>query len=194
VTAPRWSGAVLCGGASRRMGEDKALLRLDGRAMAARVAAALVTAGADPVLAIGGDADALGQLGLSVVPDDEVGSGPLGATRTALRTAPWSMVVVVACDLLRPSPEAMAATVDALHRAPGAHAAVPVVGGHHQWTHAAWRTAAAGPLAASWADGARSLRRAAAHLVVAEVHGLSPDAVADADEPGDLPGPRDGAG
>jgi molybdopterin-guanine dinucleotide biosynthesis protein A len=194
VTAPRWSGAVLCGGASRRMGEDKSLLQVDGRAMAERVAAALTTAGADPVLAIGGDAAALGQLGLTVVPDDEVGSGPLGATRTALRTTPQSTVLVVACDLLTPSAAAMAATVDALVGAPGAHAAVPVVGGHHQWTHAAWSTSAADPLAACWADGIRSLRRAAPHLRLIEVRGLPPGATADADEPGDLTGPAPAPG
>jgi molybdopterin-guanine dinucleotide biosynthesis protein A len=176
------------------MGEDKALLRVDGRAMAERVAAALIEAGADPVLAIGGDAAALGQLGLTVVPDDEVGSGPLGATRTALRTTPCSIVVVVACDLLTPSSTAMGATVDALVHAPGAHAAVPVVGDHHQWTHAAWSTSAAGPLATCWAEGIRSLRRAAPHLRLAEVHGLPPDATADADEPGDLTGPGTGSG
>ncbi|MGH9187147.1 MAG: NTP transferase domain-containing protein, partial [Acidimicrobiales bacterium] len=41
-----WSGAVLCGGASRRMGRDKALLVVDGSALAVNVAEALRTAGA----------------------------------------------------------------------------------------------------------------------------------------------------
>ena len=38
-------GAVLCGGASRRMGADKATILVDGVAMARRVADALAAAG-----------------------------------------------------------------------------------------------------------------------------------------------------
>ena len=44
-----FAGAVLCGGASRRMGSDKALLGVEGRAMAVRVAGALAAAGGRPV-------------------------------------------------------------------------------------------------------------------------------------------------
>ena len=41
---PAWSGAVLTGGKSRRMGRDKALVEVDGEPMALRVAHALVEA------------------------------------------------------------------------------------------------------------------------------------------------------
>ncbi|MBA3282918.1 MAG: NTP transferase domain-containing protein, partial [Acidimicrobiia bacterium] len=46
ATCPVVTGAVLCGGASRRMGEPKALVEIDGQPLAARVAAALAAAGA----------------------------------------------------------------------------------------------------------------------------------------------------
>lgn len=170
------------------MGRDKALLPIEGRAMALRVADALRAAGAVEVLAIGGDGPALAALGLDWRPDERPGDGPLPATITALRAASEAHVLVVSCDLVAPDPGAMAATVQALVDHPGAAGAVPVDGGHRQWTHAAWRADAARPLAAAHASGMRSLRRAGADLLVYEVHGLDPAALADADEPWDLPG------
>jgi molybdopterin-guanine dinucleotide biosynthesis protein A len=187
VNVPRFTGAVLCGGASRRMGRDKALLPLDGRAMAARVADALRAAGAAQVLAIGGDADALAGLGLDVRPDSHPGDGPLPATITALLAAEEDAVLVVSCDLVHPDAEAMAATVRALVEHPGAIGAVPVDDGHRQWTHAAWRSDAAHALTGAYERGDRSLKRAGADLLIFELAGLDPEALLDADEPGDLP-------
>ncbi|HJR26495.1 MAG TPA: NTP transferase domain-containing protein, partial [Acidimicrobiales bacterium] len=43
---PPFTGVVLCGGRSTRMGRDKALLELHGVPMARRVADALTAAGA----------------------------------------------------------------------------------------------------------------------------------------------------
>ena len=188
MSQPGWCGAVLCGGASRRMGHDKALLTVAGRPMAQRVAAALVDAGAVSVVAIGGDQVALESLGLRFEPDGEERAGPLGGTITALRSSPGAVVAVVGCDLLDPSPPALVAVVEALLATPDAHVAVPLVDGHRQWVHAAWRVDAAAQLDACWDAGIRSLRRAGERLVVREVNGIAPAAVADADEPSDLTG------
>src|SRR5690606_15766602 len=104
-------GAVLCGGASRRMGRDKALIEVDGIALARRVADALRGGGCGRVVAIGGDGPALAALGLEPVPDGWPGEGPLGGLATALGTARGAEALVVApCDLLSPS----ATVVDAL--------------------------------------------------------------------------------
>lgn len=185
----RFCGAVLCGGASRRMGRDKALLLVDGVAMAVRVGVALWTAGAEAVYAVGGDAAGLGGVGLTVVVDDEPGAGPFPATLTALRAATAPLVLVVSCDLRHPDPEAMRATIAALDAsAPGVVGAVPLVGEHHQWTHAAWRTEALPLLAAARADGVASLKQAAAVVPIIEIHGIPEAAVADADTTADLPG------
>ena len=51
--------------------------------MAVRVARALAAAGAEPVLAIGGDGDALERLGMAWQPDRFPGEGPLGGLLTA---------------------------------------------------------------------------------------------------------------
>ena len=64
-----FDGVVLCGGESRRMGQDKAVLEIAGRAMALRVADALHAAGASVVVALGGDRARLEALGLVVVDD-----------------------------------------------------------------------------------------------------------------------------
>lgn len=181
-------GAVLCGGASRRMGRDKALLPVEGIAMAVRVADGLARAGAVDVFAVGGDADALTRLGLRVVADDEPGDGPFPATLTALRAATAPMVLVVSCDLVAPDATAMAATVAALEASPApVVGAVPLVEGHHQWTHAAWRVAGLPALEAARADGVGSLKRAAERLTIVEVTGLGPEGLRDADTLADLP-------
>lgn len=97
------AGAVLTGGASRRMGRDKALVDVEGRALAARVADVIRAAGIHDVVAIGGDVAALTDVGFVVVPDDHPGVGPLGGIATALRHVDGSAsaVLVVACDLPR---------------------------------------------------------------------------------------------
>src|SRR5712692_7095438 len=65
------AGVLLTGGASRRMGRDKALLVVDGRTLAER-GAELLAAVADPVVEVGP-----GHSGLAAVQEDPPGSGPL---------------------------------------------------------------------------------------------------------------------
>ena len=173
------------------MGEDKALLRVDGVAMAARVAMALEEAGASKVVGIGGDAEALAEVGLRVLPDEDPGGGPLPATITALEGAEAPLVVVLSCDLIAPDPGVIRTLVDALDAAPASTVAViPLADGVPQWTHAAWRRSAAEGLAAARAAGCRSLRRATVRLDRIELDGLDPRHLADADRPDDLPGPE----
>lgn len=173
--------AVLTGGASRRMGRDKASLPVDGVPMAVRVAEAARAAGAVEVVSIGAPVD-----GVAHRPDDHPGEGPLGAVLTALRWAGDRRVLVLSCDLVSPSPTVMQRAVDAL--GPAHHLAVPLAEGRPQWLHAAW--APPGPideLEARFAAGERSIHRAAADLVA--VYYDEPDlaALADADTPADLP-------
>jgi molybdopterin-guanine dinucleotide biosynthesis protein A len=195
-----FAGAVLCGGASRRMGRDKALIAVDGRPLAARVADTLASAGAGRVVAVGGDVAGLRAAGLDAVPDDDPGEGPLAGILTALgelapgpapRDVGIGIVFVAACDLVSPDAAAVRATVAALAAAGDADIAVPVVGGRRQWLHAAWRRGVRPPLAAAFAAGERSVHGAVAlaGLRVAAL-ALAPEPVADADTPADLRGMR----
>jgi molybdopterin-guanine dinucleotide biosynthesis protein A len=93
------AGLLLTGGASRRMGTDKALIEVDGQRLAERAAAVLVAV-ADPVIEVGP-----GWSGLPAVREHPPGSGPLAAVSTgaaALREAGHDgPVLVLAVDMPR---------------------------------------------------------------------------------------------
>lgn len=190
-----FAGAVLTGGASRRMGRDKALVAVDGRPLAVVAADALRTAGAVGVVAVGGDEAGLRAAGFDWVADDAPGEGPLGGVLSALAAFDdVPVVVVLACDL----PSASAPNVEAVVAAAAGHVGVPAVavpvvagpggGRQREWLHAAWTAEARPILATAWAAGERAPRRAGAGLRVVEVEVPEPAALADADRPDDLPG------
>jgi molybdopterin-guanine dinucleotide biosynthesis protein A len=179
----KFSGAVLTGGRSTRMGRDKALVDVDGRPLAAIARDALVGAGATEVLAIGGDPVELANLGFRVVADGWPGEGPLGAVVTALSAADEAVVVVLACDL----PDVVPATVSAVLAGLGdADVGVPRVDGRFEVLVAAYRRVCLDSLAASRAAGERSLRRAIVPLKVAIVELADPESVRNANRPADL--------
>jgi molybdopterin-guanine dinucleotide biosynthesis protein A len=183
-----WAGAVLTGGRSTRMGTDKALLTMDGVAMAVRVAHVLAAAGAAEVRCIGGDADELGALGLTVVADEHPGEGPLGGLLTALGATRLPYVVVAPCDLVAPDPGVAQAVLEALVVSPGAEAAIPVVGGVRQPLDGAYRRSCLPALRAAFDRGERSVKRALEVLTLVEVTTVEAAALADADTPEDLAG------
>lgn len=194
-------GAVLCGGASRRMGRDKALIELDGRALAVRVADALRAGGCREVVAVGGDAVALARVGLTTVVDRWPGEGPLGGLATALVAAPGraragragdTTVVLAPCDLLTPSSALVASLVSALDRRPDVDASVPRVGGRLEWTLSAWRLrpGLGVELGALVGRGVRRLDALAEAVRWAEVTTARAADLADADHPEDLPPTR----
>lgn len=93
------SAAILAGGQSRRMGTDKALLRLtpDGPTLIERVLAAVRTVAHD-VFLVAND-DRLAGLGLRTVPDAFPGAGSLGGIYSAVAGARERHCLVVACDM-----------------------------------------------------------------------------------------------
>jgi len=184
--SPAFTGAVLAGGASSRMGTDKALIEVNGRALVTAAATALRDAGASSVIVIGGDREALRRLGLEVHPDDDPGQGPLGGLLTALRLATDEIVMVLACDMPAIDAESVRTIVDALAGAPRSDLAVPVVEARRQCLTAAYRRRSATHLAAAYAGGERAPRRAIVGLEVVEVMGLDEHRLGDVDRPDDL--------
>lgn len=97
---PALPAYVLAGGASRRMGRDKALLPVAGTPLAARVGQVLLDAGAATVHLVGRQAG-LGDLGLPVlVEPSHPGHHPLFGLAAALAHASGELALVAACDLV----------------------------------------------------------------------------------------------
>jgi len=177
---------VLTGGASRRMGTDKALLEIDGRPLARRVADVLVAAGAVSVVAVGGDLPALRAAGLVAIADPHQGEGPLGGIATALgHLADQDVVVVLACDLPAVTPQGIRAVVDALGEA---DVAVPHAAGRLQPLHAAWRPRALPTIERVLGEGRRAVAAALDALEVVTVEGLDPAGFVNVNTPGDVIG------
>ena len=88
---------VLAGGASRRMGRDKALLELSGVPLVVRtvrVVEALVSS-----VAVVAPAGRYESLGLRIVADRWPGAGPLGGIVTALGVSSAGWNLILGCDL-----------------------------------------------------------------------------------------------
>jgi molybdopterin-guanine dinucleotide biosynthesis protein A len=91
------SGFVLAGGASKRMGQPKALLPYQGTTLIEHIAKTLAEAAG--YVALIGEPDRLGHLGLPVFPDEQPGSGPASGIYTALTITKTDWSLVVACDM-----------------------------------------------------------------------------------------------
>jgi molybdopterin-guanine dinucleotide biosynthesis protein A len=177
-----FSGAVLTGGRSRRMGTDKALVAVDGRPMAVRVAAALRTAGAADVHAIGGDQEALRALGLEAHDDPDQGEGPLAGLLRGFDVVAHDVAVVLATDLAWID----AATVTALVRAAAGHDVAVARADRVEPLCAAWRVSRCRrEVRAAYDGGERAVHRALALLDAVEV-AVAPAAVANANTAADL--------
>jgi molybdopterin-guanine dinucleotide biosynthesis protein A len=117
------AGVLLTGGASRRMGRDKALLVVDGRTLAER-GAQLLSEVAAPVVEVGP-----GHSGLPAVREDPPGTGPLAALCAGAaelrRLGHDGAVLLLAVDM----PFVTTALLRLLAGRPGAATAVPRDGG-----------------------------------------------------------------
>lgn len=169
-TEPRRPGlavVVLAGGASRRMGTDKALLVVDGERLVDRVVERLRGLTTQVVVA-SGPGRALDPPGAEEIADP--GLGPLAAIVAGLEAVTAPSVAVVGVD----HPDASPAVLAALAEVRGdAVCAAPVVEGRLQPLHAVWGRHALPDLRAAVAAGERSPTRLLGNLAV---HRMEPAA------------------
>jgi molybdenum cofactor guanylyltransferase len=158
------AGVVLCGGHSRRMGIDKATLRLDGATLVQHVVARLRLV-CDPIMIAAGDRD-VGMRGCLAIDDAAPDAGPIAGVLAALRASPHGLVAIVAVDMPWVDP-ALIAVLAA--RCAGHEAAVPLSEHGPEPLHAVYARSAAGACEAAIAGEDRSLRGLLARLRVAYV-------------------------
>ncbi|MGI9604304.1 MAG: molybdenum cofactor guanylyltransferase [Acidimicrobiales bacterium] len=180
--------AILCGGQSRRMGQDKALVEIDGQPLVARIADRCHRGGINSVVAVGGSRAPLEALGIPWITDRWPGAGPLGGIITALgASTPDSLVYIVAVDVPGLPPDAVHQTVAALAADPTADVALPLTAdGRRHHLQGAWRPRTAPVLERLFDHGERAVRRCLSDLAVADVTGLDPSSFTDVDTPEDL--------
>lgn len=105
------TGLVLCGGNSRRMGTDKAVLDLGGRALLSRAVELLRPLTREVFLATGA-VDRYADIGCRCVHDSVVGGGPLAGLASGLAAAETPWVFLLACDMPRVDRELALALVE----------------------------------------------------------------------------------
>lgn len=183
---PAVGGILLTGGASRRMGADKATLLVEGVPSARRIAL-LLSRVAHPVVEVGP-----GVSGLLSVREQPVGAGPLVAVacggRALRQLGHRGPALVLACDL----PLLDGALLGYLAGHQGQGSVLPEVGGRAQPLCARWSPADLAAAAALAAAGERALRALPWDLATHRPGpgDLPPDvrleAFADVDQPADL--------
>ena len=176
------AGVLLTGGASRRMGSDKAQLVVNGETLAARSARVLSEV-CDPVIEVGP-----GVSGLPAVREDPPGAGPLVALLAGVGAlgSPRT-VLLLACDL----PFVDAPVLRLLADWPGAGTVIPVVEGRFQYACARYGPAALDEAVAALRSGDSSLRAIAgsdcSYLTSQEWGDVATvESFADVDTPDDL--------
>jgi len=103
----KFSAVVLAGGRSARMGKDKAFLLFRGRPLIQHSLDRVRAAGAGEVLISGRVDQDFSGLGCPVLLDVKPDCGPLGGLERALEVARYPMVLVVAVDLPRMTPNCL---------------------------------------------------------------------------------------
>jgi molybdopterin-guanine dinucleotide biosynthesis protein A len=123
---------LLTGGASRRMGTDKATIVINGETLAARAARVLASV-CEPVIEVG-----LGVTRLAHVREEPQGAGPLAALVAGADALAADVVLLLACDL----PFVDVPVLRLLAQWPGTRTLIPISGDRRQYACARYGPAA----------------------------------------------------
>ncbi len=166
------AGWVLAGGASRRMGRDKARLRWHGVPLAALAASKVERAAGSAALV--GPPERLSGLGYPVVADMYPGEGPLGGVITALRSSTAGLNLILACDMPLVPVEFLESLLEFAAASPAACAVASSGPGILEPLCAVWRHDALPVLETLLADGVRKMSEVLASLGAAAFPAAEP--------------------
>lgn len=118
-TAGQWSiprrrqatAIILAGGKSRRMGQDKSMLPIDGQSMIARIVEKLRPY-FDELIISANEVEKYQFLGLPVIPDKVPGQGPLMGILSGVEQSLNDLNFVIACDVPEPDTDLILALLD----------------------------------------------------------------------------------
>ncbi len=130
---------ILAGGASRRMGRDKAFVEYDGTPMIERTLAVAQKLSQN-ITIISNKPDCFKKFGESVYPDTIPGMGPLSGLYTGFKVTDAKELLLVACDMPLVSEKVMAFILSCRDR-PG-DAVIPFVEGREQGLFGIYRVSA----------------------------------------------------
>lgn len=126
---------ILSGGNSSRMGTNKALLPIHEKTNIERITDELKTV-FDELILVTNDPGTYEFLGISMVPDEYPGKGPLAGVHAGLRASNYEENIVVACDMPFVSAELAGGFVRNLKHF---DALIPVIGGRQHPLFAAYQ-------------------------------------------------------
>ncbi len=119
MTAPEVTGVLLAGGSSRRLGRDKALVRLAGKTLLESGVEKLAAVCGRVVVSVGSRRLALPP-GVSAVSDRLPDRGPLAGLEAGLQAGEGGPALVLACDLPGMTIEVLEALVERHRELPSA--------------------------------------------------------------------------
>jgi molybdopterin-guanine dinucleotide biosynthesis protein A len=140
------SGVIMAGGASRRLGRNKALERIGGKALIERVMDSLVPLTAEVLVVVGRPEQAAALLlpsWVRVVSDRYPGRGSLGGIFSGLQASAEHWTLVVACDMPFLNRELLRHLTDERNEV---DAVVPCLGGQPEPLHALYSKACLAPM------------------------------------------------
>lgn len=134
------SGAILAGGTSTRMGQEKGLVLLKNKPLVSYVAKTISMVADEVVVAVAPGmsssySEVLGE-GFGVYEDSRMHGGPLDGLITALAAAKGDYAIVCPCDTPFVRPEVMESVV---RFAKGRDGAIPIIRGYIEPLHCAFR-------------------------------------------------------
>ena len=178
-----FSGIVLNGGNSSRMGTPKGEINFLGRPLIDRAVVALQESGASEIIVVGGSKPELATKELSHVEDMYPGEGPLGGVITGLLTAHLDHAVVLSNDLMGID----AGTIETmLGFSQEADLVVPVAEGIPQVLSGLWKVSSVEALLEEYESGTRSLKGAIQKLSIFEIYEFEAAKFANANTPSDI--------